>query len=425
MFGRRRERAATGNKIFLSYRRTDSADLAQRLHAQLAATFGADQVFMDLHSIRPGDEFPAALRAALDETGVVLALIGSGWAAGPVGRSRIDDERDYVRIEVATALDKPVHVIPVRIENADLPSPSSLPLDVGMIARLNAVPLRAAHFPADCELIIRSVRERLGQRVPHSTVPDELLGLWASTGTGDAELQYEFFRNRTYRFVGLMQQAVPNGVFEFSTTHEGHLAVDGDSITLDAFRAAASRSHPGSPHENYTDQDRRPESVTLTWRLQARGSENLLVLSGAGAPAAVYRRISATPTATRARQTPVSRLDPPGAGDTASGGLVDWFPLFGDEPGVRVNRLTGWKLHSTPGDPAVYLFDPSGQAYTIDLAPIVKDGSFTPIEVGGRLLPVEIGWYAGGRHQGTRRDGSYGEYVVAPGYIARWVRTPG
>jgi hypothetical protein len=89
---------------------------------------------------------------------------------------------------------------------------------------------------------------------------------------------------------------------------------------------------------------------------------------------------------------------------------------------VHTNRLTGWKLLSTPGERVVHLFDPPGEVYDIDVGDIPRDGSFKPFDAAdGRRLPFEIGWYAGGQHRGTRRDGTYGKYHVAAGYIARWV----
>jgi TIR domain len=47
--------------IFISYRREDSAPYAGRLYDRLCGRFGADQVFMDVDDIPPGEELRADL----------------------------------------------------------------------------------------------------------------------------------------------------------------------------------------------------------------------------------------------------------------------------------------------------------------------------------------------------------------------------
>jgi TIR domain len=423
----RREPTRVSTQVFISYRRADSARLAGLLRDRLVASFADARVFMDVHSIFPGDDFPERIVEALEDTDVFLALIGSEWLGTDATghHRRIDDERDFVRIEVATALEVNVHVLPVLLESANMPSPQELPLDVGMIGRLNARRLRKATFDADYDLILGAVRKLVeaGRRLPEK-VPKELVGLWVSTGMGDAVQQYDFYSNGTYQHVGITRQQLPNGMFEFEVFHEGAVTVTGGLITFEAFRATASRSHPDHPAEDYANQSRRAETATLTWRLQPRGAQKFLVLGDGSAPAVVYRYFERPRSSTRARQTPAAPPAPVGTGDTASGAMVDWFPLFGEERGARFNRLTGWKLMSTPGDTVVNLFDPQGAVYDIDISSIPRDGKFKPFNADGRLLPIEIGWYGGGAHQGTRQDGTYGKYDVAPGYIARWVNTP-
>jgi hypothetical protein len=252
-------------------------------------------------------------------------------------------------------------------------------------------------------------------------VPPELVGTWVSAGMGDAVQQYDFYANGTYQFVGITRQAVSNGVFEFEVFHEGAATVDGDSITFEAFRGTARRDHPEHPSENYAD-DLRPQTATSHWRLQPRGGERYLVLGDGATPAVVYRFLGRSSTPVRARNRPPA---PTRVGaDTASGELVEWFPLFGEEVSARVNRRTGWKVLSTPGDPVVHVFDPGEVVHDVDVSGIPKNGTFVSFSSEGRRLPIEIGWYPGGTHRGTRQDGTYGPYTVPAGYVARWVDAP-
>jgi hypothetical protein len=227
-----------------------------------------------------------------------------------------------VRIEVATALERNAPTLPVLIDDVMMPSPREIPLDIGMLGRLNAVPLRHATFDADSASIVQSARGLLqaGQRPRAGDVPRDLVGTWVSSAQGDAILQYDLYPNRTYQHVGIIRQRVANGTFEFEVFHEGAVTVDGDSITFEAFRATASRQHPDYPAEDYQDQDRRAETATFTWHLQTTGSDRVLVLEDGSTPAVAYHHIGRPQSSTRARQTPVAPTTPPAAEDAAPEG---------------------------------------------------------------------------------------------------------
>ena len=47
----------TGNAVFISYRREDSAGEAGRLAEHLERQLGADRVFFDIEAIEPGTDF--------------------------------------------------------------------------------------------------------------------------------------------------------------------------------------------------------------------------------------------------------------------------------------------------------------------------------------------------------------------------------
>ena len=65
--------------VFISYRREDSAGYAGRLHESLERRFGVGQVFRDVDTIEPGQDFVRAIETRLGECRVFLALIGRGW----------------------------------------------------------------------------------------------------------------------------------------------------------------------------------------------------------------------------------------------------------------------------------------------------------------------------------------------------------
>jgi hypothetical protein len=63
-------------RVFVSYRRADAQYAAGRLGDRLAKRF---ELFMDVDQIQPGALFPAVVRKALQETDVLLAVIGEQW----------------------------------------------------------------------------------------------------------------------------------------------------------------------------------------------------------------------------------------------------------------------------------------------------------------------------------------------------------
>lgn len=141
-------------RIFISYRRADTAGHAGRLYDHLSQYLDPDDIFMDIADIPPGEDFVKVLEDSLAEVDVVLVLIGPHWLtlADNQGRRRLDDPADFVRLEVITALNNPaIRVIPVLVNGAHMPSGADLPEDLQPLARRNAVTLDNARFGYDVE----------------------------------------------------------------------------------------------------------------------------------------------------------------------------------------------------------------------------------------------------------------------------------
>ena len=126
--------------IFISYRREDTAGYAGRLYDRLAAHFGPDRVFMDVEGIEPGVDFVDALERAVGSCEVLIVLIGKDWlVADGAGKRRLDDPADFVRIETAAALARNIRVVPVLVDDAEMPRANQLPADMASLARRQAL----------------------------------------------------------------------------------------------------------------------------------------------------------------------------------------------------------------------------------------------------------------------------------------------
>jgi hypothetical protein len=145
--------------IFISYRREDTAAQADRLYDLLCARFSKDRVFKDVESITAGVDFTARIIQDLAECNVLLALIGRDWPAitDGSGRKRLDNPDDWVRVEVETALQRDIRVVPVLVDGAALPHADDLPPSLRPLTRRQASRLRHASFEADVERLIADV----------------------------------------------------------------------------------------------------------------------------------------------------------------------------------------------------------------------------------------------------------------------------
>src|SRR5262249_26082466 len=149
-------------KVFISYRRDDSAGYAHAIHSRLVQHFSKDQVFMDVDTMEPGVNFVRAIENAVGECDVLVALIGKRWAGGERGGgSRFDNTKDYVRLEVPTALTRDIRVIPVLVDGMTMPNEDSLPPPVQPITQRNAIEISNTRFNYDVDQLITAVRKIL------------------------------------------------------------------------------------------------------------------------------------------------------------------------------------------------------------------------------------------------------------------------
>ncbi len=157
--------STTSPRIFLSYRRDDSAGHVGRLYDALSDRFGKHAVFMDVDHIGAGADFVEALDRAVSACAIFIPVIGKRWTtiADDEGR-RLDDPQDFVRVEIASALRRPdVRVVPVLVQGAPMPAPADLPLDVRDLHRRNAVELRDTRWREDVALLVRELEEAMDE----------------------------------------------------------------------------------------------------------------------------------------------------------------------------------------------------------------------------------------------------------------------
>ena len=143
-------------KIFLSYRRDDSAGYAGRVAERLSQAFGHASVFRDVDDIKPGVDFTEEIGRAVGHCDVLIALIGPHWltAADSAGRRRLDNPQDFVRLEIGSALERKIRVIPVLVQKADMPAAESLPEPLKPLALHQGIELSDTRWDYDVGQLI-------------------------------------------------------------------------------------------------------------------------------------------------------------------------------------------------------------------------------------------------------------------------------
>ena len=165
-------------KIFLSYRRQDSAAMAGRIYDRLRLHFGNDAVFMDIDNIPFGVNFRKHIDAAVGQCDLFLAVIGTKWAGEADDQRRIDDPKDFVRIEIESALKREIPVIPILIDRTRMPSEADLPPSLALLADYNATEVdQGRDFHPHVDRLIKGIEFHLEgagtAAVGHSDRPQE------------------------------------------------------------------------------------------------------------------------------------------------------------------------------------------------------------------------------------------------------------
>jgi hypothetical protein len=163
-------------KICISYRRSDSSAIAGRIYDRLVDRYGAESVFMDVDNVPLGVDFREHIRSTLKATNVLVALIGHEWlGAKENGHRRINDETDPVRMELQTALQEQILVIPVLLDGTRMPNDSDLPENIRDLAFRNAIHVDSGvDFTVQLERLMRNIDQICGSGAalrPISVIP--------------------------------------------------------------------------------------------------------------------------------------------------------------------------------------------------------------------------------------------------------------
>ena len=150
--------------IFISYRRSDSADIVGRIYDRLVEEFGREPIFKDVDSIPLGVDFKEYLDRKVSECNVLLAVIGDRWttASDSADKERLEDPEDFVRIEIESALERGIPIIPLLVRGARMPVEEELPTSLRKLVYKNGIPIRPdPDFRNDMKRLISALEQYL------------------------------------------------------------------------------------------------------------------------------------------------------------------------------------------------------------------------------------------------------------------------
>ncbi len=150
-------------KIFISYRRQDSADVTGRIYDRLRDAFDKDGLFKDVDNIPFGVDFRVHLDHEVGQCDVMLAVIGRNWLniADDNNKRRLEDPTDFVRIEIESALKRQIPVVPLLAHGISMPTADELPESIRELAFRNATQVRAdPDFHKDMDRLISGIKKQ-------------------------------------------------------------------------------------------------------------------------------------------------------------------------------------------------------------------------------------------------------------------------
>jgi TIR domain len=147
-------------QIFISYRREESQWSARSLHDRLCRDFDPTQIFMHIDAIALGEDFVTAIETTVARCDVLIAVIGNNWLTtkDEHGNRRLDNEEDFVRMGIATALKREIRMIPVLLDGALMPHKDDLPEDLKLLVRRNALRITGTSFDGDCQRLAATIK---------------------------------------------------------------------------------------------------------------------------------------------------------------------------------------------------------------------------------------------------------------------------
>ena len=148
-----RSEVPTGVTIAISYRHSDTKDIATQIYTRLSASYGRDAILFDIENIPLAVDFRRYIDRTLEDADVVLAIIGRAWM-GNADNSRIKDKADFVRLELEAAFRREIPIVPILIDGSTL-ALDELPTSLRELPFRNGIAITSACLDSDLKYLLQ------------------------------------------------------------------------------------------------------------------------------------------------------------------------------------------------------------------------------------------------------------------------------
>jgi len=159
--------------LFISYRKDDCADMASRIQSKLKTDNPMARVFLDSTLMKGGEKFTEQIKEEIANSDVLLLLVGNYWNTD-MSRRRLFDSKDILRREISWAIKKGVSIIPILINNTEMPSSRMLPEEIREVIQLHAERIRSSKFEEDYGHLLSTLMRILTDRLLREKELDDL-----------------------------------------------------------------------------------------------------------------------------------------------------------------------------------------------------------------------------------------------------------
>jgi hypothetical protein len=151
-----------GRKVFISYRRSDTAQIVGRVYDRLKSEISEDDLVFDVNTIPIGVDFKEYISGAVGESAVLLVMVGEKWLSSAWKRTRWWFESkpkvDFVQVEIELALDLGVPILPLLVDSTAMPNVDDLPNSIKEFVFLNAAAIRSGRdFHKDMDRVLERI----------------------------------------------------------------------------------------------------------------------------------------------------------------------------------------------------------------------------------------------------------------------------
>lgn len=150
--------------IFISYRRATATWFAGRLYDSIKRKYKEIEIFMDVDEISGGEKFKKKIDQAIYECIVFIPVIDEEWGNiknHRTGEPRLFMQNDFLVFEMERALLQEKNIIPILVENSNMPSADNLPPSIQSFIAYNAKRLKHESWQRDIEDLFGTLSKHL------------------------------------------------------------------------------------------------------------------------------------------------------------------------------------------------------------------------------------------------------------------------